>query len=187
MNPAEPRYSGPAKFFHWLVAALILFQIPLAYYMIGLPLSPDKLESYALHKSVGISIFTLSALRLAWRFVRPPPPLSGDIAAWQASLARLAQWLLYGITFAMPLTGWLSSSAANFPVSLFGWFTLPNLVAPDKALHEQLELAHRVLAYTLFALLAVHVGAALHHHLLRRDRVLLSMLPWRRAANPRKA
>ena len=187
MTAASPRYSGPAQFFHWLIAGLILFQIPLAYYMIGLPLSPDKLESYALHKSVGLSIFALSAMRLAWRWLRPPPPLAADIAAWQATLARLAQWLLYGIIFAMPLTGWLSSSAANFPVSLFGWVTLPNLVAPDQVLHEQLELAHRLLAYGLFTLLAAHVGAALHHHFLRRDHVLLSMLPGRRTAAKHQA
>ncbi len=171
------RYGRPAQFFHWAIAALILFQIPLAYYMINLPLSPAKLENYALHKSIGLSIFSIAVLRLAWRWLRSPPALPAGIPGWQMQLARLAQWALYAITFAMPLTGWMSSSAANFPVSLFGWFTLPNLVAPDRELHEQLELAHRLLAYSLFGILSAHVGGALHHHFFKKDAVLASMLP----------
>jgi len=177
MTEAKDRYGLTAQGFHWLVAGLILFQVPLAYYMIGLPLSPAKLESYALHKSIGLSIFAIAALRLAWRWLHRPPPLPPGTPDWQAALARLVQWLLYAILFAMPLTGWLSSSAANFPVSLFGWFTLPDLVAPDRNLHERLELAHRLLAYSLFGLLSVHAGAALHHHFFRRDRVLATMVP----------
>ena len=123
------RYSNTARLFHWAIAGLILFQVPLAYYMTDLPLGPDMLKSYALHKSIGITIFALSALRLAWRWISPPPALPDTMSANQQRLAWLTHALLYLVTFAMPLTGWLSSSAANFPVSLWGWFTLPNLVA----------------------------------------------------------
>jgi cytochrome b561 len=177
MNDPTDRYGLPAQLFHWLVAGLILFQVPLAYYMIDLPLSPAKLESYALHKSIGLTIFSIAALRLAWRWLHRPPALPSVMPGWQAGLARLAQWLLYALIFVMPLTGWMSSSAANFPVSLFGWFTLPDLVEPDRALHERLELAHRYQAYLLFTLVATHAGAALHHHFVRRDGVLASMIP----------
>lgn len=172
------KYPPLSQAFHWLIAALILFQVPLAYYMIGLPVSPDKLASYALHKSVGMSIFALSTARLAWRWLHPPPPMPADTRRLQRFLARATQAGLYGLTLAMPIAGWLSSSAANFPVSLFGLVTLPDLVAPDQQLHERLELAHRWMAYGLFALLALHVSAALHHHLVRRDNVLVAMLPF---------
>ena len=93
------------------------------------------------------------------------------------SLAWLTHALLYLVTFAMPLTGWLSSSAANFPVSLWGWFTLPDLVAPDRALHEALELAHRILAYILAGAFTLHIAAAFYHQFVLRDGGLAAMLP----------
>lgn len=175
--PRGPRrHRAATRGFHWLIAALILVQIPLAYYMIGLPLSPDKFGKYALHKSLGMLIFGVTVLRLAWRWARPPPALTGAI--WQRTVARITHALLYVITLVMPLTGWIGSSARNFPVSIFGYVQLPDLVAPDKQLHESLTLVHRGLAWTLFALLALHVGAAIYHHLVRRDDVLTAMVPW---------
>jgi cytochrome b561 len=178
MAQTDRQYTAPARLFHWVIAGLILYQIPLAYYMIGLPLSPDKLGSYALHKSIGISIFAVSAARLAWRWLRPPPPLPANLGPATRRVGAFTHGLLYCLTFAMPLVGWLSSSAANFPVSPFGWFTLPNLVAPDGELHERLELAHRLLAYMLFGTLSLHAGAALYHHFILRDGVLRAMLPF---------
>ena len=177
MPATERRYNQTARLFHWLIAGLILYQVPLAYYMIGLPLSPDKLGSYALHKSIGLSIYTLSACRLAWRVLRPAPPLPPTLGTGQRMLARLTHGWLYVVTFSMPLTGWLSSSAANFPVSLFGWFTLPDLVEPNAQLHESLEAAHRFLAYSLFACLSLHAGAAFYHQFVLRDDALRAMLP----------
>lgn len=174
---SDRRYTNLARLFHWSIAALILFQVPLAYYMIDLPLSPDKLESYALHKSIGLTIFGLSTLRLAWRQIRPAPPLPTELAGYQRRLAWLTHATLYVVVFAMPLTGWLSSSAANFPVSLFGWFTLPDLVDPDRELHEALELTHRYLAYVLATAFTLHVGAAVYHQFVLRDGVLGAMLP----------
>ena len=175
------KFSAPSQLFHWVVAGLVFFQIPLAYYMISLPVSPDKLATYALHKSMGMTIFTLTACRLAWRWIKPPPPLPAAMPRLEQRLAHLNHGVLYFITFAMPITGWLSSSAANFPVSVFRLFTLPNLVQPDPLLHERLELVHRGLAYTLFTMLGMHIVAALHHHFARRDNVLASMLPFTRA------
>lgn len=172
------KFSVPSQLFHWVVAALVVFQIPLAYYMIALPVSPDKLGAYALHKSIGMTIFTLTAGRLAWRWIRTPPALPDTMPRLEQRLAHLNHGLLYFITFAMPVTGWLNSSAANFPVSVFRVFTLPNLVQPDPLLHERLELVHRGLAYTLFTMLGIHILAALHHHFARGDNVLISMLPF---------
>ncbi|MGI9329527.1 MAG: cytochrome b [Gammaproteobacteria bacterium] len=178
MSGPDRQYTALARCFHWVIAGLILYQIPLAYYMIALPLSPDKLGSYALHKSIGISIFAISTARLAWRWLRPPPPLPGNVGPATRRAGALTHGLLYCLTFALPLVGWLSSSAANFPVSLFGWFTLPDLVSPDSELHERLEQAHQTLAYILFATLSLHAGAALYHHFILRDGVLRAMLPF---------
>ena len=177
MATTMTKFTVPARIFHWLVALLIAIQIPLAYYMIALPLSPEKLGNYALHKSIGCTIFSLAVLRLLWRWLNPPPPLPKDMTPLEQALARGTHWLLYGLIFAMPVAGWLNSSAANFPVSVFGLFTLPNLVDPDPTLQQRFELAHRIMAYSLFALLGLHIGAALLHHFVRRDNVLNAMLP----------
>lgn len=171
------RYSSIARLFHWSIAGLILCQFPLAYYMTDLPLGPTKLENYALHKSIGMTIFGLTAARLAWRWIRPPPAFPAGVPGYQRRLAGFTHAALYVLTFAMPLTGWLSSSAANFPVSIFGWITLPNLVAPDRELHDLLEQTHQVLSYGLAATFALHAGAALYHQFVLRDEILAAMLP----------
>ncbi len=178
--PVRPRrYGAVSRIFHWLVAGLLVFQVPLAYVMIEQPLSPAKLGNYALHKSVGLTIFTLMVLRLAWKLLTPGPPLPPALPRWQRVTARLTQGLLYVVLLLMPLTGWLNSSAANIPVSFFSLFTLPNLVAPDEALQQAFEAAHRSQSYLLFTLASLHVAAALWHHFVRRDEVLRTMLPLR--------
>jgi cytochrome b561 len=174
---AERGYGAAARAFHWTVATLLLLQIPLAWYMTGQTLGPDKLGNYALHKSVGILIFAVTAARLAWRLTHPAPPLPPGTPGWQRFAARLTQALLYFLMFAMPLTGWLNSSAANFPVSVFGWFTLPNLVAPDPERQLGFEASHRVQSYLLFAVLTAHLAGALYHRFVKRDDVVDSMLP----------
>jgi cytochrome b561 len=94
--------------------------------------------------------------------------------------AKVTHWLFYGLLFALPLTGWLMSSAANFPVSWFGLFTFPDLVAPSETLKTRLETVHEMLARALWITAALHVAAALKHHVLDRDDVLKRMLPWSR-------
>lgn len=177
MSDRPGSYSRLAQLFHWVVAGLLLFQVPLAWTMTAMPLGPDKLASYALHKSLGIVVLGLTALRLAWRQVRRPPPAVVGEPPWRRRAAAGTHALLYGLCCAMPLTGLLGSSAANFPVSLFGLVTLPNLVAPDRALHEALQAAHEALAIVLIALVALHAAAALHHQFVLRDGLLARMLP----------
>jgi cytochrome b561 len=178
-TPAPPpgRYDTVARIFHWAVAGLLLFQIPLAWIMTDQPLGPDKLGNYALHKSIGITLFGLTALRLAWRLTHPAPPLPAGTPGWQCWLARINQGLLYFLLFAMPLTGWIMSSAANMPVSFFGLFTLPDLVVPDEARAKSFAGIHEAQGTLLMALILLHALAALHHHLVRRDGILASMLP----------
>lgn len=177
MTVAARAYGAAARTFHWMVAGAIAFQIPFGFYMTGLPLSPDKFESYALHKSIGISILAVSALRLAWRWIKPPPPLPASTPLWQAAAAKATHAGLYLGTFGLPITGWLHSSASNVPVILFGLLPLPALTSADKALAERFHLAHEVLGYALMSLLAAHIAAALYHHFAKRDQVLSSMLP----------
>lgn len=170
-------FSRLRRYLHWGVAALLLLQVPLAWFMIEQRLGPAKLENYALHKSLGAVLFTLGALRLVAALTTRRPALPVSMGLAQRALARSTEGLLFLLLVVMPLTGWLMSSAANFPVSVFGWFTLPDLVVPDKALFAALQRAHRYQSYLLLALTGLHIAAALRHYFVLRDNVLYTMLP----------
>ncbi len=172
------RFGAVAMAFHWLTVALILAMVPIAWVMTDLPMGPDKFELYGLHKSLGITVLGLTVLRLAWRLADPPPPWPPEMPRWERWAARGSHVALYVVLFAMPIIGWVGSSAVNFPVTWFGLVTLPRLVDPDPALGDAAEQAHAVLSYVVFALVAVHVAAALRHHVMLRDDVLTRMLPF---------
>lgn len=178
LNNTQARYGLIAKGFHWLMALAIIGMLALGLYMEDLPLGPAKLEWYGLHKSVGAALLLAVLLRFAWRQANRVPPLPADLSAAERYGAKLAHFGLYGLMLAMPLTGWLMSSAAGFPVSVFGWFMLPDLLAPDKALADRFKEAHEWLAFALIGLALLHALAALYHHVIRRDDVLKRMLPW---------
>lgn len=170
-------YGLLARTFHWAIAGLLLLQIPLAFYMVDQPLGPDKLSNYATHKSLGLLLFTVTALRLAWRLTHPGPPLSSAIARWQRVVARITQFLLYALMFLMPLTGLLRSQAANFPVSFFRLFTMPTITGVNEEFSKGMSAAHELQGTILLVLISAHALAALYHHFLRKDDVLRSMLP----------
>jgi cytochrome b561 len=176
--PSE-RYSSVAMAFHWLLALAIVCAFGVGLYMVGLPFSMNRLKLYNWHKWAGVAILSLSALRLLWRLShRPPADLPGP--AWQQRTAHGVHGLLYVLFFAVPLAGWAYSSAAGFPVVWFGVLPLPDFVAPDKALAETLKQAHKWFAYGLAVLVLAHVAAALKHHFIDKDGLLLRMLPARR-------
>ena len=178
MGPAIPRYGAVAIVLHWLVAAALFVTFPLGLYMADLPLSPRKLTLVSYHKWIGVTILALMSLRLAWRLTHRPPPLPLAMPAWQRRAATLAHWMLYGLLLAIPLSGWLYSSAVGVPTVYLGLWQLPDLVGKDKALAEALKLAHKSLNFTLLALVVVHVAAAIKHHFVDRDGLLARMRPW---------
>jgi cytochrome b561 len=172
------RYGFVAQGLHWLIVGLLILQVTLGKIADDLPLGLERLVMMARHKSVGITILALAAFRLGWRLFDPPPPLP-PMPAWQRTAARLSHGAFYVLLFALPVTGWLMSSAANYPVSWFGLVQLPNLVAPDKGLEHLLEDVHETLVKVLVVLAIVHVLAALKHQFVDRDGLLWRMLPWR--------
>ena len=173
-----PRYTLPAVSLHWLIALLIFAGWGMGVYMVDLKLSPDKLRLYSWHKWIGISVLLLACLRAAWRVTHAPPPPNPEHPAWQRGAARLAHTLLYLLMFAIPVSGWLFSSASGYSVKYFGVIPLPDLVGKDKALAEILESVHGLLAWSLAVIVVAHVGGALQHHLFHRDDTLARMLPW---------
>jgi cytochrome b561 len=174
------RWGSISQLFHWVIVALIITQFVLISIELGLPLGLQKLIVLARHKSVGITILALATLRLIWRFLNPTPLLPNTLKPYERMLAKVTHTLLYVLLFAMPITGWLMSSARNFPVSWFNLVQLPDFVAPSRPLYDALHTTHGVLAWILVATAALHVLAALKHHFILKDDTLRRMLPFTR-------
>lgn len=178
-RPAPPpRYTTPAIALHWVLAAAILASLLVGNFVAALPVSPLQLRLVNWHKWAGVTILALSLLRLGWRLTHRPPP-DVPMARWQRRAAHATHALMYVLFVAVPLAGWAYSSASGFQVVWFGAVALPDFVAPDRALAASLEVLHAVLAYTLAALVALHVAAALKHQLVDRDD-LLARMGWAR-------
>lgn len=175
---APARYTGTAISLHWLVAFLILAAFPLGLTMGDLALSPLKLKLISYHKWLGITIFLLAAARLAWHATHTPPPLPDAMPAWERYAAHGMHHLLYVLLFAIPLSGWLMSSAKGFQTVYFGVLPLPDLIGKDKALGDLLQEVHRMLNYGMLGLVIAHAGAALKHHFIDHDGILSRMLPY---------
>ena len=170
-------WGSAAKFFHWTTAALVFVQLAIGWMAVSWRLSPTKAHLYVWHKSIGMLLLVLVALRLLWRFANATPALPPDIPGWQCRLARASYVMLYAILIAMPLTGWILKSAANVPVRIFWIISLPSIAAPSKSTASFAALAHITMFAALMALLVIHIMAALRHHFFSRNDVLIRMLP----------
>jgi cytochrome b561 len=163
-----PRRYGPVAIaLHWIAAALILANLAFGLYLVGLPLSPQKLKYFSYHKWIGVTVFWLSAARLLWRLSHPAPPWPATMPRWEQRAAHFSHATLYVLFFAAPLSGWLFSSASGFQTVYLGLLPIPDLLAKNK----------EVINYTLAAMILLHAAAALKHHFLDRDEVLVRMLP----------
>ena len=181
-NTAE-RFGLVAKTLHWLTLVLLIAAFTLAISMVNMPFSPRKLEFYSWHKWVGVTIFLLAVLRLAWRLTNPVPLQPHGMPRWQTRLAGLSHATLYAILIVMPVTGWIMSSALNLPVVYLGLIPIPSPFGVDRALGETMKVVHLSLAVALLVMVAILALAALYHHLILRDDILRRMLPW--PARPR--
>ena len=180
MKPPAARWSGGAVALHWLSAAWLglAFALGLAATAANLD-AARKFDLYQTHKALGWLTLVLLAARLAVRAARagPPPPPSWSTATRWAS--RLVHAALYALMAAVPLIGWLrvSSAVVPIPVSLFGLATIPNIAPVDAGVSDVMALAHKAGAWTLAALVALHVAAALKHQFVDRDAILSRMWP----------
>ena len=171
-------WGAVAQLLHWLIVVLIIAQVTLAALADEVPPGMRKLTLLARHKSVGITILMLAIVRLLWRWLNPTPDLPPTLKPYERRLAQFTHAMLYILLFAMPLSGWMMSSARGFPVSWFGFFQLPDLVPKSKPLYEALLTTHATLACVLGAVVLLHVAGALKHHFVLRDHVLRRMLPF---------
>jgi len=177
LRNTDTRWGAVAQAFHWGIAILILVQGSIGLTMVELGMTPTKVKVFALHKSIGLTILALALLRLAWRLgqrVPSDPPMP----RWQRVAARASHFLLYVLILALPLSGWLFNSAANFPLEWFGVVHVPSLThGLDPVLKAWALRTHALLFWILIGVVAMHAAAALWHHFRQRDDVLLRMLP----------
>ena len=176
-------YTSGAKSLHWLIALLIFVLFPLGWVM-GDFSGIQKFQAYNLHKSLGITVLALMALRIVWRGFYGAPTLPSTMPALERTAAKFGHLALYALLFALPLAGWAVISTSDKPSLLFGFTDIPRLpwlsdlsAADRKSYHEMFEGAHEVLAYALLVLLAAHVAAAFRHAIVLKDGVLSRMLP----------
>lgn len=172
-------WGAPSKLLHWVMAALIFAQLALGLAAVGWRLSPAKLDLFVWHKSIGMLILALLLMRLWWRLAGRVPALPSQMAPWERWGAQISHFLLYALMVALPLTGWVISSASNVPFRIFWTVALPAITAPDKGTADLFASVHGWLATLLAFALVAHVGAALRHHYIKHDAVLARMLPWR--------
>lgn len=184
-SPAAPhtRYNRIAILLHWLLGAGLVGIFAVGFYMADLPFSPQKLKLYNWHKWAGVCLLALSLLRLVWRLANPPPAMPQAIVSamprWQHIAHAATHHLLYVLFFAVPLLGWAYSSAAGFSIVLFGQFPLPDFVPADKALAALIKPWHQITAFTMAALVLLHIAGALKHQWIDRDGLVRRMLPGR--------
>jgi cytochrome b561 len=175
---ASDRFGALAQAFHWVTFLLLLGSFGIGLTMVDMPLGPRKLQVFSWHKWVGVTVFLITVLRLGWRLLNPPSPYPKSMPDWQRRAARLSHAGLYTVLLVMPVSGWVMSSALGLSTVYLGLVPLPDLVAPDRALGETLISVHAVLGVALAMLFAVHVSAAIYHHIVLRDDVALRMLPF---------
>jgi cytochrome b561 len=193
-HTSERRYSPVGIAFHWIMAALVTFQIYWGWHMSRLPVGLTKVDAYGLHSQLGLLMLVLAALRLVWRTIVPGPLNDADTLGWQTKLAYLTHGLFYVCFFGLPLTGWAMWSAlggapqlelAEIPWPQMPFHDVP--VAVQWAVLDWAEGIHALLVLLLLAMIPIHVGAALKHHFWDKHDVLIGMLPELDADRPADA
>jgi cytochrome b561 len=177
MTPIHDRFTPLQRALHWLMAVCILAMLFIGVGMVS-TVRPDYLSLVSIHKPLGIVILVLALIRLVVRLMRGAPPLPASMPEPMKLAAHLSHLAFYLLMIGLPLIGWGMLSAADYPVVVFGMH-LPSILPHSNGLHTLLWNAHRVLALCFFALIVLHLAAALLHALVRRDGVFRAMAPWR--------
>jgi len=172
---ATGRYPPTVIVLHWVVAVVVLGLVALGWWMQAIPKIPvgPRADAYNLHKSIGLTVFVLMALRLAWRLAHRPPQLPA-LPRWQAWAARAVHAMLYAFMFVAAFSGYLGSAVSGYPVKFFG-LVLPDWAAADAAVKDACSSLHLWSSWALLAATAVHVAATLYHQWILRDGLLERM------------
>ena len=170
------RFTALQRLLHWVMAACILAMLFIGVGMVS-TVEPKYLTLVSIHKPLGVAILILALIRLVVRLISGAPPLPADLPEPMKLAAYLSHYALYALMIALPLIGWGMLSAAAYPVKLTDGVYLPSILPQSETLHTALWNAHFYLAFLFFAVILMHVAAALFHALIRRDGVFYAMAP----------
>jgi len=176
MTDTTPAYTVTARILHWVTASLVLLNLPLGLVIANNWGGPLQDPLYDLHRSIGALIIPIILVRLVYRLGHPPAPLPDDIPALQQLAANATHWALYALLIVQPFLGWIGTSAYRAPIVVFGLFELPPIWPEDRAFSDQVLFVHSLIGLSIACLLTAHIGAALHHHFVRRDGILMRMV-----------
>lgn len=169
-------YTLTARVLHWVTAALVLTMVPIGVAMANADFGKAQDTLYHLHRSIGVLVLPVVIIRLVWRFLQPPPPLPDDIPVIQQLAAHMTHWALYALLIVQPIVGWIATSAYRAPILFFWLFEVPPIWPVDQPFSEQAFALHRGIGIAIVLLLCAHIGGALFHHFIRKDRVLMRMV-----------
>lgn len=176
-NPTT-QFRGPARLIHWLMALLVLAMIPAGLIMTQSGIDRGLQNTlFIFHKNTGIVLLILIVVRIIYRLGHKPAPLPADIPQWQQRIAGLSHFALYTLLFVMPIAGYVRVKAGGFPIEALDAIGLPSLVPRSDALAEVAKSIHYYAGYVIAGLIAMHIGAALHHAIIRKDGVFSRMWP----------
>ncbi|KIN71092.1 cytochrome b [Sulfitobacter guttiformis] len=169
-------YTFAARLMHWSMAALVLVMVPVGFLMVqqGLP-RPLQNTLFIFHKNIGVLLLVMIVLRILYRWRRPPPP--SDLPLWQASIAKLTHAALYALLFVMPLAGYIRVRAGGFPIEALDAAGIPAIIPKSEALAGFAKAVHFYGAWAIAILIGLHIAAAFHHALIKRDGVMARMWP----------
>jgi len=170
-------YGSIAKFFHWLIALLVIILLIVGYSMDQIGDKSIKLQVFNLHKLFGLTVLALITLRLLWRWANPVPLLPPEMALWEKTLEKTVKLFFYIALFIMPLSGWTFSTAAGHPPHIGSYTLAAPFVPLSKTLADQIFNIHAAFAVIVIGLLCLHIAGAFKHHFINKDNILLRMLP----------
>ena len=170
------RYGAFHQLLHWLIGLGMIGMVFFGLVMEDIAPEGNKYAYYGLHKSIGITILILVAIRLFWRFTNPIPHLPAGMTKWQILLAHGVHLGLYVVMIGMPLSGWMMSSGGGHPVSLWG-IPMPSLIEKDKTIGHFFHEAHEIGGWVVLALVGLHVVGAIFHQFVLKDGLMMRMLP----------
>ena len=169
-------YSKGSKFFHWLIAIIVITMLAGSFFLESLP-EQYQSSAYMFHKSFGLTVLFLMIARLFWIQYTGRPALPDTVPLWQKILARTVQYSLYLLLICMPICGWVMSVAANRVPSYFGLFPMPLPIKANETLAKLMNQSHKTIAWILIALITLHIAGAIKHYFIDRDNVVKRMFP----------
>ncbi len=172
------RFGAGARLFHWLVVLLLLVQIPAGIAMIAPALEQGSIDRlFILHKGLGVVLLVVVVARVLWRLTHPAPPMSEAIPELERRLATTAHWVIYVVLLVIAGSGYVHVVGDGFPIEMMDALGLPTLLPLMPEVASWASLVHRFSTFLLVALVAVHVGEVVRHHLVVRDETLSRMWP----------